>query len=576
MLRAVPHGPQGRLCVRLVPAERQAALAADAAKLPPLRLTDRQLCDFEMIANGGFSPLTGFMGEADYRRVCREMRLVDGTLWPIPICLDVSEADAARLPVGSRVALEDEARRLLGVLTVQEAYRPDKHAEAAQVFGKDDEAHPSVAYLHRAAGAVYLAGPVDALQLPVYYDFTELRRTPTELRAVIEKLGWLRTVAFQTRNPMHRSHRELTVRAARDAKANLLVHPVVGLTKPGDVDHYTRVRCYLEVMKHYPTGMALLSLLPLAMRMGGPREAVLHAIVRKNYGCSHFIVGRDHAGPGNDSAGKPFYGDYDAHALVAAHEAELGIKVMFYQMVVYVEDRAEYMQQHEVPKGSRALNISGTELRRRLFRGIDIPSWFTYPEVVSLLRQSYPARHRQGVTVFFTGLSGSGKSTIANALRIALLEEGSRPVTLLDGDEVRTHLSTTLGFTREHRDLNIQRIGYVASLITKARGIAICAAIAPYVAAREGVRRVVSEEGGFVEVYVATPLEACEARDRKGLYAKARKGLIKGFTGISDPYEPPQSPELTIDTTAYSVTAAVARILLHLEQEGFLAARSQH
>lgn len=371
---------------------------------------------------------------------------------------------------------------------------------------------------------------------------------------------------------MHRSHFELTLMAGREARATVLVHPVVGMTKPGDVDHYTRVRVYKEVMKHYPRGMAMLSLLPLAMRMGGPRECVWHAIIRKNYGCTHFIVGRDHAGPGDNKHGKPFYDPYAAQELLLQHKAEIGIEVLAYQMVVYVDELADYRCEDQVPHGMTPKTLSGTELRRRLYKGLDIPEWFSFPEVVRILRQRHPPPSHQGFTVFFTGLSGSGKSTIANALRIALLEDGRKTVTLLDGDEVRQHLSTELGFTKEHRDLNIKRISYVASEITKARGVAICAAISPYRATREYARNLVTRHGGFFEIYVATPLEECERRDRKGLYAKARQGLIKGFTGIDDPYEPPEDPALIIRTTECSIRQAVAQIILLLEQEGFLGA----
>jgi len=377
-------------------------------------------------------------------------------------------------------------------------------------------------------------------------------------------------VAFQTRNPMHRAHVELTRRAAVQLEANLLIHPSVGMTKPGDVDHYTRVRCYEAVLQSYPMHTALLSLLPLAMRMGGPREAVWHAIVRKNYGCTHLIVGRDHAGPGSDASGKPFYGPYDAQALLRAHQDELGVGMVPFQMMVYVEDRDEYMPEDEVPEGTRVLNISGTELRRRLAEGREIPSWFTYPEVVTELRRSYPPRHRQGFTVFFTGLSGSGKSTIANVLMTKFLEAGGRPVTLLDGDIVRKHLSSELGFSKEHRDLNIRRIGFVASEITKNGGIAICAPIAPYQSVRREARDMIQPEGGFILVHVATPIEVCEARDRKGLYAKARAGIIKEFTGISDPYEEPTDADVVIDTSRLSPEEAAQQIILHLEREGYV------
>jgi sulfate adenylyltransferase len=417
---------------------------------------------------------------------------------------------------------------------------------------------------------VYVSGRLEGVEAPTYYDYRELRQTPAELRAEFTKLGWRKIVAFQTRNPMHRAHFELTVRAATESGANLLVHPVVGMTKPGDVDHYTRVRCYEALAQHYPRGTAKLSLLPLAMRMGGPREAVFHAIIRKNHGCTHFIVGRDHAGPGNDSKGEPFYGPYDAQEMLKSVQDELGVEMVPFQMMVYVEDKDQYFPVDQVPDGARTLNISGTELRERLQQGKDIPSWFTFPEVATELRRSYPPRAKQGFTVFFTGLSGSGKSTIANALMVKMLEMGGRPVTLLDGDLVRKHLSSELGFSKEHRDINIRRIGWTAALVTKNGGIALCAPIAPYDSVRKEVRSMVDPAGGFVLVHVATSIEMCEERDRKGLYAKARAGVIKEFTGISDPYETPTDAEIVIDTADFSPDEAAQEIILYLEREGYI------
>jgi len=427
-----------------------------------------------------------------------------------------------------------------------------------------------VNYLLNTAHPIYLGGRLRGLEAPSHYDFRALRDTPAEMRERFRKLGWRKVVAFQTRNPMHRAHVELTFRAARDNEANLLIHPVVGMTKPGDIDHYTRVRCYEHLLEQYPEQTTALSLLGLAMRMAGPREAVWHALIRKNYGCTHFIVGRDHAGPGNDSNGKPFYGPYDAQQMMMDYADDLDITMVPFQLMVYVEDRAEYMPVDETTDEQTVLNISGTEFRRRLQEGLEIPGWFSYPKVVEELRKSYPPRHQQGVTIFFTGLSGSGKSTIANALLVKLLEIGDRPVTLLDGDHVRKNLSSELGFSKEHRDINIKRIGYVASEICKNGGIAICAPIAPYAATRQFVREINEKAGGFVEVHVATSIEVCEERDRKGLYAKARAGIIKEFTGISDPYEVPENPEMSIDTVDLSPDLAAHRILVKLEGLGYI------
>jgi sulfate adenylyltransferase len=565
-----PHG--GTLIDLVVDADRAARLKDESRDWPSHDLTPRQLCDLELLVNGGFSPLTGFMGRADYDRVVSEMRLADGTLWPIPITLDVNSDQAAKLAPGSSLALRDDEGVMLAVLQVSDVWQPDRELEARLVFGSTNREHPGVAALLDRTAPWYVGGRIEALTQPHHYDFGTLRMTPTELRERFNRRGWRRVVAFQTRNPIHRAHLELTVRAAREVEANLLIHPVVGMTKPGDVDHYTRVRAYQAIMPRYPANTAELALLPLAMRMGGPREAVWHAIIRKNHGCTHFIVGRDHAGPGSDSKGKPFYGPYEAQELLAAHEAEIGVEMVDFKNMVYLPDQDAYAPDDEVPAGTRTLSISGTELRDRLQDGREIPEWFTFPQVAAELRKTHPPRSKQGFTVFMTGLSGSGKSTIANVLRVKLLEMGGRPVTLLDGDLVRKNLSSELGFSREHRNLNILRIGYVASEITKNGGIAICAPIAPYDEVRKQVRAMIAPLGGFTLVHIATPIEVCEQRDRKGLYAKARAGIVKEFTGISDPYETPEDAEMVLDTTDISPEQAAQRIILHLESEGFIDA----
>ena len=547
-------------------------LRVDAGSLPSWDLTPRQICDLELLMNGGFAPLKGFLGQADYEGVVETMRLTDGALWPIPVTLDVSEAFAAGIELGQDVALRDQEGVILAILSVTDRWTPDKAREAEGVYGADDLAHPAVNYLHHRTGPVYLGGPIIGIQPPIHYDFRGRRDTPNELRATFRKLGWRRIVAFQTRNPLHRAHQELTFRAAREAQANLLIHPVVGLTKPGDIDHFTRVRCYEAVLDQYPTATTHLSLLNLAMRMAGPREAVWHGVIRRNHGCTHFIVGRDHAGPGKNSAGEDFYGPYDAQALFREHQEEIGIEMVPFQQMVYVQDRAQYEPADEVEEGATVLNISGTELRRRLSEGLEIPEWFSFPDVVRELRRTRPPRSKQGFTVFFTGFSGSGKSTIANALMVKLMEMGGRPVTLLDGDIVRKNLSSELGFSKEHRDLNIRRIGYVASEITKNGGIAICAPIAPYAATRRAVREEIEQYGAFLEIHVATSIEECERRDRKGLYKLARDGKIKEFTGISDPYDVPENPELRVETENVDVDNCAHQVLLKLEQMGLVAA----
>lgn len=533
-------------------------------------LTGRQLCDLDLLTNGAFSPLDGFLTKAEFDSVCKDMRLPSGVLWPMPICLDVSQEFGDQLKKGTRIALRDPEGVLLATMDVEDIYTPDKAMEAKTVYGTNDDTHPGVAYLNNTAGPVYVGGRVYGIEPQTHYDFKLLRDTPSELRGRFRKLGWRRIVAFQTRNPLHRAHQELTFRAAKEVQANLLIQPVVGLTKPGDINHFTRVRCYEHVLDEYPEQTTTLSLLNLAMRMAGPREAIWHAIIRKNYGCTHFIVGRDHAGPGDDKDGNPFYGPYEAQELFTKHEEELDIAMVPFKMMVYVENKAQYVPADETEKDDKVLNISGTEFRRRLHEGLEIPEWFSYAKVVAELRRAHPPKDKQGFTVFFTGLSGSGKSTIANALMVKLLEDGRRPVTLLDGDVVRKHLSSELSFSKEHRDLNIQRIGYVASEITKNGGIAICAPIAPYATTRRWVRDLINPLGGFIEIHVATSLEECERRDRKGLYKLAREGKIKEFTGISDPYDVPENPELAIQTEELTPDLAAHRILLKLENMGFI------
>ncbi len=566
-----PHG--GTLVNLQVDGARAVELQEQSRDWLSWALTPRQMCDLEMLGDGGFSPLGGFMTQPDFEAVCTRMRLASGELWPIPVTLDVTEAVADRLSPGQPLALRDPEGVMLAMLHVEDIWQHDRGLESESVYGTRDREHPGVAHLFERTNNVSVGGKVECLRPPAHYDFPTLRHSPAELRAEMTRLGWRTIVAFQTRNPLHRAHYELTLRAARELEANLLIHPVVGLTKPGDLDHYTRVRCYQALMRHYPALTAKLSLLPLAMRMAGPREAVWHAIIRKNYGCTHFIVGRDHAGPGADGGGKPFYGPYDAQQLLEEHQDELGIQMVPFKMMVYVEDRDSYEPFDEVGEGVRTLSISGTDLRRRLAEGTEIPAWFTFPEVAEELRRSHPPRKEQGFTVFFTGLSGAGKSTIAQVLLVKLLEIGGRPVTLLDGDVVRTHLSSELGFSKEHRDINIRRIGFVASEITKNGGIAICAPIAPYASVRREVRQMIEPVGGFLLVFAATPIEVCEQRDRKGLYAKARAGLIESFTGVNDPYEAPADADLEIDTTGVNPEAAAQAIILHLEKAGFIGGR---
>jgi len=553
-------------------APRREKLATEAESLQAIVLSERQLCDLELILSGGFSPLEGFMNEKDYNGVVKDLRLADGNLFSMPICLDISKATIKSLGLrkGARLTLRDPRDdRNLAILTVDDVYKPDKQKEATEVFGGDDE-HPAIKYLFTKTEEYYVGGKVDAINRLEHYDYVGLRYTPAELRTHFEKLGWSRVVAFQTRNPMHRAHRELTVRAARARQANVLIHPVVGLTKPGDIDHFTRVRVYQALMPRYPNGMAVLGLLPLAMRMGGPREAIWHAIIRKNHGATHFIVGRDHAGPGKNSSGKDFYGPYDAQHAVEKYRSELGIEVVEFQQMTYLPDTDEYKPKDEVASGVKTLDISGTELRKRLRTGANIPEWFSYPEVVKVLRESNPPRPQQGFTVFLSGFQNSGKDAIARALQVTLNQQGGRSVTLLLGETVRSELSSELGFSIEDRHKNIQRIAFVAAELTKAGSAVIAAPIAPFEDSRQQAKDTISQYGSFYLVHVATSLAYAEKTDKKGVYAKARNGEIKGFTGVDDPYEIPKTADLVVDVEKQSVRNIVHQIVLLLESEGLL------
>jgi sulfate adenylyltransferase len=563
-----PYG--GKLVNLVVEGKEREELLARAAKLPSIKITMRNMCDLELIATGGFSPLTTFMGKADYDRVLKEMRLADGTLFPLPITLT---ADPKELPtVGEELALRSANFDLIAVITLDEVYHWDAAMEAAHAYGSTDSKHPMVSEMARW-NKVCISGPMKVINLPKYYDFVNLRHTPAQVRAMLEDMGHDNVVAFQTRNPLHRIHEELTKRAAAEVKGSLIVHPVVGMTKPGDVDHYTRVRTYKALVdNYYDKKDTMLSLLPLAMRMAGPKEALLHAIIRRNHGANHFIVGRDHAGPGNDSTGKPFYGPYDAQELMKQYEAELGVKMVPFEMLVYLPDEARYVEEKDVPKGAKVANISGTQVRDDyLAKGKLLPEWFTRPETAEILREMYPPRHKQGFCIWFTGLSGSGKSATTEVLTTLLLERG-REIAILDGDVVRTHLSKGLGFSKEDRDTNIIRIGFVAGEIVHASGAVICAAISPYRATRAEARKMVGEN--FIEVYMDTPVEVCEQRDVKGLYAKARQAMVDGkpmgFTGVDDPYEQPIEPSITLKGFGASAEENARIVLAYLEDQGYI------
>jgi sulfate adenylyltransferase len=560
-----PYG--GKLIDLMVAGEERQNLLTHATHLPSIQISARALCDLELLATGAFSPLDRFMGKADYESVLEDMRLSDGTLFPLPVTLTVNHEDLPNW--AEEITLCDARNNVMAVMTIEEVFEWDHDRECRLALGSTDPRHPLVSEMVRW-GKLCVSGSLRVIDLPRYNDFVHLRQTPAQVRQELEAMGNSNVVAFQTRNPMHRIHEELTKRAADEVGGSLLIHPVVGLTKPGDVDHYTRVRVYQALAdNYYDPKRTMLSLLPLAMRMAGPREAVWHAIIRRNYGANHFIVGRDHAGPGKDGSGKPFYGPYDAQELLAKHEGEVGVKMVPFEELVYLADEDRYEEVNKVPAGARVFNISGTQVRDDyLAKGVLLPDWFTRKETAEILAEMYPPKHKQGFCIWFTGLSGAGKSTTAEILTSLLLERG-RQITVLDGDVVRTHLSKGLGFSPEDRDTNILRIGYVASEIVRHNGAVICAAISPYRSTRNEVRKMMGEDR-FIETYVDTPIEVCEQRDVKGMYARARRGQIKGFTGVDDPYEEPRNPEIHLTTVETTPEDNARKIIAYLEAQGYV------
>ena len=570
-----PHG--GELVDLLVDEQQAEKLKTDALGWSSVTLTERQVNELEMLLQGGFSPLDRYMGQDDYQSVLDNMRLADGTLFPMPICLDVDEAVAEKIQPGDFLALRDPEGFMPAVLQVSETWRPDLPLEAEKIYGTSSldhpGDHPGVRQLLESRKPVYVAGSIQGVELPLHFDFEIIRDTPRELRDHFHRLGWKNVVAFTTSEPMHRLQRQLTLDIARTAKANILIHPLMGEDQPGDMNRFARVRGYREIVRKYPHQLGMLSLLPLSRRSAGPREALMHAIINQNYGCSHMIVGPQHACPKGFE--KQFYEAGAAQKLVASYQQELQIQIIATEEHVFVPHKKRFIARSEAEKnGDEFQTFSRSQMRNRLLQGQPLPGWFTYPDIERELARVYPSRDRIGFTLFFTGLSGSGKSTLARMVHSRLIEEGGRPVTLLDGDVVRLNLSSELGFSREHRILNIQRISFVANEISKNGGIAICAPIAPYTQMRRDARELIEQHGAFIEIHVATPLEVCEARDRKGLYAKARKGIVPEFTGISDPYDEPQNPELRIDTSQGTPMEQVQQIMLYLIREGYLGAET--
>ncbi|MCW9023144.1 MAG: bifunctional sulfate adenylyltransferase/adenylylsulfate kinase [Gammaproteobacteria bacterium] len=556
----------------LVASDIAEKLKVKSNDFPAVTLTQRQTCDLELLMNGAFSPLTGFMSQTDYNSVVEHNRLSDGSLWPIPIVLDVSSDFASKLEPGQKIALRDSEGFMPAILSIEDIWQPDKLNEAEKVYGTTSEQHPGVRYLYENVNEVYIGGKVEGIQLPVHYEFENFWDSPRDMRELFSKMGWRRVVAFQTSKPVHRLQRDITLQVAKDIQGHILLHPAVGMTKPGDMHYYARVHCYQAIRKYYPHNLSMLSLLPLAMRMAGPREALWHTLINQNYGCSHIIIGPKHAYPPSLGASEQkFYKPNQSKDLIDKYADELSIEVIQLDSMKYVPKKDVFLPEHKIDNATEeAVEYTDKQLKLDLAHGRKIPDWFSFPEVIQELCKVYPPGNRRGFTLFFTGLSGSGKSTLARIIYAKLVEIGNKPVTLLDGDVVRLNLSSELGFSKEHRDINVKRIGFVASEITKNQGVAICAPIAPYTATRRAVREMIEEKGAFIEVHVATPLEECEARDRKGLYAKARQGLIPEFTGISDPYEVPENPEVRVDTTGLSPMEAAQEVYLYLLREGYL------
>lgn len=568
-----PYGGKlngGKLCNLVLSQEAAENLKVEAANYPSVTLSQRQVCDLELLVNGAYSPLTGFMRQDEYDSVIDNMRLPGGLLWPIPVTFDVSEdfIEKHTIDSGSRLALQDGEGFMLAVLSVESVWSPDKEREAEKVYGTTSQDHPGVCYLKEKTHAVYIGGAIQGVQLPEYYVFESYRRTPLKQRELFIKKGWRNIIAYQTSKIIHRLHREFLLNAAKEHQAHVLIHPTIGSTKPGDTHYYTRIHCYEAAMKYFPEQIAMLSIMPLSMRMAGAREALWYGIIHQNYGCTHFIVGPNHASaPQNEESDY----SYEAQKLITEYQQELAIKMIPVEEYQYYPDRGSFLPASKArQKNEKGLRFSERKIRDDLHNNKPVPDWCSFPEVLEVMKKAYPPRSKQGFTLFFTGLSGSGKSTIAKIVNAQLIEQGNRPITLLDGDVVRLNLSSELGFSKAHRNLNIKRIGFVANEITKNYGVAICAPIAPYTKSRREVRELIEQHGTFIEIHVSTPLEVCEARDRKGLYAKARKGIIPEFTGISDPYEAPENPELEIDTSTMTPLEASQEVMLYLFQKGFL------
>jgi len=513
-------------------------LPAELADWPAWTLDDTQLGDLELIISGAFAPLTGFMGAADLAAVAAHGTLADGTPWPVPVRLSVP---AQAVPLDAdHLVLQDQEGSPLAVLAISE-WIPDGETTT-------------------------LAGPVTALRAPEHGPFRGLRRYPADVRAELldgaaaaAPAGRVpgAVLAYVTRRPLHRRHIGQLRHHADLLNARLLLLPLV--TGPAEV--VTRpealVRTVLAASRYLPASTLVVPV-PLARRDAGPdADLRASAIVAAAYGATHLLAADDsglHDGGRNGTLSLP-----DAPISVI-REAEWA----------YDPIREVWRPLALIEPGAERGELTDDEVGALLDSGDPIPAWFTQEEIAAELRRARPPRRERGLVVFFTGLSGSGKSTIARGLAEALAERGDRTVSLLDGDHVRQLLSAGLTFSRSDRDRNIARIGYVAAEVARHGGIAICAPIAPYAAARAAAREMVTQTGDFMLVYVATPVEVCAARDRKGLYAKARAGLIDAFTGVSDPYEEPRDADLVLDTSAMKTADAVNAVLRLLITGGWL------
>jgi len=562
----LPHG--GKLVNLLTEGQERRELLQRAKGLPSIQISIRSVCDLELMATGAFSPLDRFMGERDYKTVLSDMRMFDGTLMPIPVTLPIDSVDG--LVVGAEVVLRSPMNDILAVMLLEELFAWDRDVECKAVLGTTDSRHTLVSEMH-GWGRYLVSGPLKVVNFPRHNDFRNVRRTPAEVRLLLQALHRTNVIAYQPRHPMHRAHETLTKAAAAEVGGSLLIQPVVGITGHDDLAHYTRVRCYEALFEnYYDPGETLLNLIPLAVRMAGPRAGLWHGIINRNYGANYFIIGRDPHGPGNDSQGRSFYASHEVQELFRAHEAELGVQMIPHREMVYLPGNNRYEESDRVVHGKEEfMRVSATTVMEdSLFRGKRLPEWFTYPEVSQILFDAYPPKTSQGFCIWLTGLPSSGKSTIADVLAPLLLSSGRR-VTVLDGDVVRTHLTKGLGFSKEDRITNILRVGFVAAEVVRHEGVVICALISPFASARDQVRAMVGGDR-FIEVFVDTPVSVCEVRDVKGMYTMAKQGRITGFTGVDDVYEPPRSPELCIDTVAATPEESARTVLEVLVKKGFL------